>query len=233
MLKLDRSGMRAEANVHSRTLRGAMPHRGYRLLLHRYRRYAPDYDRHYARYSDGTLARALALTPDIDGDLLDVACGTGLFEANLRQRRPRLRITGVDISPEMLANARRRFAGDDRVQFLQGTAEQLSVESNSFDIISCNNAFHLVQDASAALREFHRVLRAQGTLIIIDWCRNAPQMALMTAGQRLLDRQTRHVRGVREMRVLLAEHRFDVQRCERFRVRPMWGLMAFSALRRD
>ena len=210
-----------------------MLHRGYRHLLYRYRRYAPNYDRHYARYSDGSLARALAMTPDIDGDLLDVACGTGLFEAHLRQRRPRLRITGVDISPEMLASARRRFAGDDHVRFLQGTAEQLPVESNAFDIVGCNNAFHLVQDASAALREFHRVLRARGMLIIIDWCRNAPQMALMTAGQRLLDRQVRHVRGVHEMRALLSEHRFDVQRCERFRVRPMWGLMAFSALRCD
>ena len=210
-----------------------MLHRGYGRLLSRYRRYAPDYDRQYARYSEGSLSRAVALTPDIEGDLLDAACGTGQFVARLREHRPRLRITGVDISREMLAQARARFANDGQVQFMEGTAEQLPVEANAFDIVACNNAFHLVQDAPAALSEFHRVLRPGGTLIIVDWRRDAPQMALMLAGQRLIDRQVRHVRSIRAMRSLLEENRFDVTRGERFRVKPMWGLMALKATRRD
>jgi len=201
---------------------------GYRNLLRRYERYAPDYDRRFSRYSEGTLSKALQLTPDIEGHLLDVACGTGLFEIKLRAHRPRLRITGVDISPQMLERARQRFDGDDAVSFLTGTAEHLPARDASFDIITCNNAFHLVQDAPRALREFHRVLRSGGLLMIIDWCLDYPQVLLMDMMLRVADGQVRSIRTEKAMAELIAQAGFAATHCERFRVPPMWGLMAIA-----
>jgi ubiquinone/menaquinone biosynthesis C-methylase UbiE len=199
---------------------------GYSNLLKRYRRCAPAYDRRYARYSQGTLGRSLALVPERATDLLDIACGTGLFESMLRESRPRLRITGVDLSPEMLDRARERFAGDPNISFVVGSAERLPFADASFDVIACNNAFHLVQDGSAALREFRRVLRPAGRVIIVDWCRNAPHMAAMVALFRLTDRQVRRLRSVESLVELMESEGFTVTHRERFRVRPMWGMMA-------
>jgi ubiquinone/menaquinone biosynthesis C-methylase UbiE len=209
-----------------------MSRTGYANLLTRYRRYAPRYDHKFARYSDGTLARALALVPEREADLLDVACGTGLFIARLRQHRPRIYITGVDISEEMLSQAQRRFAGDAMVRFAASGAERLPVDDASFDIVACNNAFHLVQDADAALREFRRVLRPGGRVIIVDWCIDYPQMAMMAAALRMTDRHARHIRSLRALTALLGEHAFEVTDRQRFRVPPMWGLMAVAATRR-
>lgn len=199
---------------------------GYQQLLRRYQRYAPEYDSRFARYSDGTLGRAMAHVPDGDGLLLDVACGTGLFEARLAEQRRRMRAVGVDLSPEMLTVAREHFADDDRYKFVTGSAEHLPFADDGFDVVVCNNAFHLVQEAGAALREFHRVLRPGGRVVIIDWCRDAPQMALMAVGLKLSDRQVRRIRTLAALVALVEEHGFAVTHRERFRVKPLWGLMA-------
>jgi ubiquinone/menaquinone biosynthesis C-methylase UbiE len=206
---------------------------GYQNLLRRYQRYAPDYDRRFARYSEGTLNKALSLVPRADGDLLDVACGTGLFETKLRERRPGLSVTGVDISVEMLEKARQRFAGDQQVRFIAGTAERLDVPEESVDIVVCNNAFHLVQDAAAALREFRRVLRPQGLVIIVDWCMNYPQIALMNLVFRMTDRQVRSIRTVEALAQIMTSAGLSVTHRERFRVPPLWGLMALAARKVD
>jgi ubiquinone/menaquinone biosynthesis C-methylase UbiE len=204
---------------------------GYRNLLKRYERYAPSYDRRFARYSDGTLHKALDLVPDTDGQLLDVACGTGLFESLLRKHRPRMRITGIDLSPQMLERARERFVGDKQVQFMGGSAERIDAADASYDVLVCNNAFHLVQDAPAALREFHRVLRPGGRAIIVDWCMDYPQIVMMDLFLRMSDRQTRNIRTIEALAKLMHAAGFQVMHRERFRVPPLWGLMALAAER--
>jgi ubiquinone/menaquinone biosynthesis C-methylase UbiE len=205
---------------------------GYRNLLKRYERYAPSYDRRFARYSDGTLHRALDLVPESGGHLLDVACGTGLFESLLRQERPRIQITGIDLSPQMLDQARERFAGDDHVRFIHGSAERIDAPDVAFDVVVCNNAFHLVQDAPTALREFYRVLKPGGRAIIVDWCMDYPQIAMMDLFLRMSDRQVRNVRTIKAMSKLMQEAQLEVAHRERFRVPPFWGLMALAAERR-
>src|SRR3954468_886955 len=102
----------------------------YRHLLKRYAGYAPVYDRRFARYSAATLEHALqALPAEREAHLLDVACGTGLLIHMLHQQRPHWHMTGVDISPDMLARARQRMAHAPQIQWKQGHAEQLPVES--------------------------------------------------------------------------------------------------------
>lgn len=208
-----------------------MPPPRYGNLLSRYRRYAPGYDRRFARYSEATLERAAGIVPANVTHLVDVACGTGLFIAKVRARRPAARITGIDISQEMLAQAQRRFMGDSAVRFADGVAESLPLAEASCDVVSCNNAFHLVQDAGAALREFHRVLEPGGRVIIVDWCLDYPQVAVMAAALRVADRQVRRIRSVSGLTALLEEHGFDNTQSERFRVPPLWGLMAVTATR--
>ncbi len=199
----------------------------YRALLKRYARYAPRYDRWFARYSAVTLQHALNVIP-LEGAhaLLDVACGTGLFAAMLKQHRPALAITGVDVSQDMLEKARQRIppGRESGVQWLQGFAENLPVESEQFDIITCTNAFHLVQDPAAALKEFRRALKPGGTLVLLDWCRDFPIMRLREFVLRYIDRQKRQIRTLSELVELVQSAGFAIQHQERFKDR-LWGFM--------
>jgi SAM-dependent methyltransferase len=106
------------------------------------------------------------------------------------------------------------------------------VRDSSFDIVACNNAFHLVQDALVALREFRRVLQPNGLLVLIDWCLDYPQVVLMDLVLRVADGQARNIRTENAMVALMSEAGFEVTHRERFRVPPMWGLMALTSRKR-
>ena len=61
--------------------------------------------------------------------VLDVGCGGGQHAVHMASRRPDLRITGVDLSPELVRRARRTAAKAgvaDRVEFVQGDALDLA-----------------------------------------------------------------------------------------------------------
>jgi ubiquinone/menaquinone biosynthesis C-methylase UbiE len=207
------------------------PTANYRNLLRRYASYAPDYDQRWAKYSRTTLRKALEAIPaDGQASLLDVACGTGLLAGMLRQRHPQLRITGVDISPQMLAKAQQRIpaAPGNGVSWRLGHAEKLPVESAEFNVLTCTNAFHLVQDPHAALAEFRRALRPGGTLVLVDWCLDFPLMKVRDVVLRVFDRQRRQVRRLGELAGLLESAGFTVASRERFRT-PLWGMMCVVA----
>jgi len=206
----------------------------YRHLLNRYALYAPAYDALWGRYSAATLSKALEAIP-AGGELsslVDVACGTGLLAAMLLRRRPRLRFTGVDISSQMLEKARHRIPPEPgRIEWLEGHAEELPVDNASCDVLTCTNAFHLVQDAPAALAEFRRVLKPDGVLVLVDWCRDFPLMKIRDAVMRFSDRQRRQIRGLPELVELLESSDFRIQSGERFRA-GLWGLMCVTAQNR-
>lgn len=207
----------------------------YRNLLKRYAHYAPRYDRRFAKYSNATLRQALEVIPESGAHaMLDVACGTGLFAAMVRAHRPDLEITGVDVSPDMLDKARQRIppAPGNHVRWLHGFAEDLPLSAEQFDIVTCTNAFHLVQNSGAALQEFLRVLKPGGTLILVDWCLDFPFMKVRDAVLRISDRQKRKIRRLQQLTAELQSAGFEVAKAERFRT-GTWGLMCVVAQRPD
>lgn len=79
--------------------------------------------------------RLMARIPPGSRRVLDLACGTGIVTGHLLRRCPRARITGVDLTPEYLAIARRRFEGSGRaLRFVLGNAETMTFEG-TFDAI--------------------------------------------------------------------------------------------------
>lgn len=202
----------------------------YKNLLKRYAAYAPNYDRKWGRYSAATLSKALEAIPiDEASSLLDVACGTGLLADMLRRQRPQLSITGIDISPQMLEKATQRIPPvPGKVTWALGTAEQLPVASAQFDVLTCTNAFHLVQDTPKALAEFHRALRPGGTLVLVDWCRDFFFMKFCDALLHIIDRQRRQIRLLNELTQAVSASGFAIESQERFRA-GRWGMMCVVA----
>jgi SAM-dependent methyltransferase len=100
--------------------------------------------------------------------VLDVGCGAGLDLLHAHQLTgPAGPVTGVDLTPEMVAAARRHLAGTG-VQVLEGTAEHLPVADASFDLAISNGALNLATDKAQAFRELHRVLRPGGRVQMAD-----------------------------------------------------------------
>ena len=83
---------------------------------------------------------------------------------------PTGRVTGVDMTPEMLAKARAGAdtLGLEHVVFVEGEAELLPLDDGSVDVVISNGVIDLVPDKDAVFAELHRVLVPGGRLQIAD-----------------------------------------------------------------
>lgn len=97
-------------------------------------------------------------------DLLDIACGTGAMLLAISQVAPGARLSGVDLSSCMLEVAKERLGG--KAELAKADATAPPYDDESFDVITCNHAFHHFPDPVETLREWRRILRPGGTIII-------------------------------------------------------------------
>ncbi len=109
----------------------------------------------------GTGARTGARTGA--GTAVDAACGTGRLSAPLVERG--YRVVGVDGSPDMLRQARRRLPDSE---FLAGDLRHLPVRDGSADLVVTGLALTHVAELGPAFAEFARVLRPGGHLVVSD-----------------------------------------------------------------
>lgn len=94
--------------------------------------------------------------------MLDVGTGSALFAGQFASAG--LRVSGVDISTEMLAAARDFVPGGD---FREGKAEALPYPDASFDIVFMGLLLHETDDLALALREAHRVCTRRAA--VLEW----------------------------------------------------------------
>jgi ubiquinone/menaquinone biosynthesis C-methylase UbiE len=103
--------------------------------------------------------------------VIDIGSGGGI-DAFLaaRQVGPAGRVIGVDMTPQMLARARRaaQKAGVENVEFRQGYAEALPVEDGTGDVVISNCVINLTEDKGKVFGEIYRVLKEGGRLEVSD-----------------------------------------------------------------
>jgi ubiquinone/menaquinone biosynthesis C-methylase UbiE len=130
---------------------------------------APVYDRLWRRYLSASIDSAVARLPLAGAtNLLDVGCGTGLLLAKARSRQPELELHGIDLTRQMLARARRRLGS--AADLRRGSADALPYADDHADIVVSTSMLHCVSGPHApVIREWRRVLRPGGTLVITDW----------------------------------------------------------------
>ena len=139
------------------------------------------YERYPARFILGPWAPALVARADLkDGErVLDVACGTGLVA---RLAAPAVgstgRVTGLDLNTRMLAVARSLPPpGGTPIAWIERSATAMEFPNGSFDVVFCQQGLQFFPDRLVALREMHRVLRADGRVLLSVWRAMGPYHA--------------------------------------------------------
>lgn len=106
------------------------------------------------------------------GWALDVCCGTADIALELARQFSDARIAGVDFCPEMLVLGQekvRKADLDERIQLLAASAEALPFDGKTFDAALIAFGIRNVQDRERGLLELHRVLKAGGRAVLLEF----------------------------------------------------------------
>jgi len=135
---------------------------------------------------DSYWRRVMAQCLELPADalVLDMATGTGEVAVEICNHHPEARIIGVDFSPKMLTIGRRKgkfkkFAS--RIHLSLGDGRQLPLKSGSFEAATIAFGIRNIEERDQALREFYRVLKPGGQLLIMEF--DIPDDPLLGAGQ--------------------------------------------------
>ncbi len=100
-------------------------------------------------------------------DILDAGTGTGFIATGLAENGHT--VTGIDLSPVMLKQARKATAGKNLdLQFLAADGTDPPFVPSSFDAIVCRNLLWTLPDPALAMRRWHQLLKPGGKLVISD-----------------------------------------------------------------
>jgi len=100
-----------------------------------------------------------------NASFLDVGCGAG-DNLNRAKTEFNCKVTGIDPSPGEHGVGRFTESNDNNLKILQGSAENLPFENESFDIVFCSHVLEHVTNQTKSLAEIKRVTKNNGTIII-------------------------------------------------------------------
>jgi ubiquinone/menaquinone biosynthesis C-methylase UbiE len=178
---------------------------------------APSYDKQIAFFEKIWFAGGREwLGQRAHGRILEVAIGTG---RNLPFYPADVRITGIELSPAMLAIARERAADLGRhVDLREGDAEHLPFDDASFDTVVCAFSLCTIPNPAAAIGEMKRVLVPGGALLLVDHI--ASSWPPIHAAQWLVERITIRAAGehfTRRQLPLVQAAGFQIDETERLK----------------
>ena len=101
------------------------------------------------------------------GELVELGCGTGIFTEAIALKTKRM--VAIDLSDSLLAVARRRIGDHPKVTIQKENCKATSFPSEAIDSVFMANLIHVVESPSTLLQECYRILRKNGTLVIVTF----------------------------------------------------------------
>ena len=135
---------------------------------------------------------------------LDVACGTGVVARLAAKKVAPAQVTGLDLSDEMLAVARRVPNDAASIKWMEGSALDLPFPADEFDVIFCQLGLQFFPDRPRALAQMRRVLRDGGRAALSVY-----SPIERTPGAHAFVRALEQVLGPDASRIKRGEHSFS------------------------
>ena len=137
-------------------------------VRHAYRRWAPVYDYTFGQVAEAGRRHAVEIINKRKGRVLEVGVGTGL---SLPCYDAHLTVTGIDLSPEMLAKAREKVTRKE-LSHVDGLHEMdasaLAFADDSFDTVVAMYVMTVVPDPDKVMQELERVCAPGGEVILVN-----------------------------------------------------------------
>jgi ubiquinone/menaquinone biosynthesis C-methylase UbiE len=131
--------------------------------------------------------------------ILDLGCGTGRLLNRLASHYPSLKGTGLDLSPQMIRQARQGNLHHSQLIFLQGNAEALPFAEGQFNAVFNSFSFLHYPNPERVLAEVSRVLSPSGRFYLVDlavrWTTSAQTFAVGAGSIRLYPQISRQRLG--------------------------------------
>lgn len=105
------------------------------------------------------------------GTILDVGCGFASVPIEIAKIFPNVKITGIDLGEPLLDIGRtliKKEKLEKQIVLLNGNAQDLQYENNSFDVVINSFLLHIVENPIQMLNEIERVTKPEGIILITD-----------------------------------------------------------------
>lgn len=161
--------------------------------------------------------------------ILDIGCGTGALESILIQKYPHLKIVGIDLSEDMLAQARVKLQQALHVTLKQGDFLKTDLPEGSFDIVFSLSNLHYFPNPEAIFQKVFLLLKNGGTFVLLDWNRHSLKAKIYNTYMRFFDPGFVKVYTPEEVSPLLKKNGFQVTDIKSARVSLLWYMMRLVA----
>jgi ubiquinone/menaquinone biosynthesis C-methylase UbiE len=198
-----------------------------------YNEIATSYNASWKNYLQSTHKVALSLLrPKSSEVILDASGGTGLFTEIIAQNVGATgKVNLIDISSEMLNQARKSLQNYPNVHLQQANVEDIPFPNETFDKISCVNAFHYYTNPIKVMEEFFRVLKKSGRIVIVDWHRDTLHFKIFNYLMKKSPKHAHyHIYKTQELKTLLINNRFQIQKKVKWHY-AFWSLLGMRAVK--
>ncbi len=103
--------------------------------------------------------------------VLDAGCGSGLVAKYIADTFPGVKVEGCDQSAVRMEQAARlrKAQGKEDIRFFCSPLEKIAAPDNTYDRLTCRHVFEFLKDPMQVLKEFQRVLKPGGKVILIQF----------------------------------------------------------------
>lgn len=180
-------------------------------------------ERHWWFRARRSLVRALVLQlcPDRSRHVLEIGCSSGVLIRCL-EKDGYASVVGIDISPEAIRECHRR--GTSNAQIMD--AQKLDFADDQFDVITASDVLEHLGDDTGALRDWHRVLKPGGIVIIF-----VPAFRLLWSEHDVANQHHRRYRSA-ELKQKLEAAGFEIERQSYWNMSLFLPIAAVRAVKR-
>lgn len=191
---------------------------------------APAYDTRWHRYLKKSTDQTLAVLDPKDGEhIADLGCGTGFLLHRAAENNPGLHLVGIDISREMLREARQMVSG--QALLTEADARRLPFQDATFNAVVISSMLQCLPDANRVLSEAARILRPVGRLVVTVWDENALSTRLHACWINWKGRAS--IYGHPDLQSLIHAAGFHLAHENAYPAGPGWRLRTYLAILGD